>query len=73
MTAAAARAEVDQPPSPQEAGVWLYGEALPKGWLTQDQAGLIMRGVALAQAPAVPEALLQELLGDVREFVDAAV
>jgi superfamily II DNA or RNA helicase len=70
LAAAAARAELEQPPSPQEAGVWLYGEAMPKGWLTQDQAGLVMRAVALAQAPAVPEALLQELLGDVRGFVD---
>jgi len=70
LAAAAARAEVEQPPSPQEAGVWLYGEALPKGWLTQEQAGLVMRGVALAQAPAVPEPLLQELLGDVRGFVE---
>jgi superfamily II DNA or RNA helicase len=71
LAAAAARAELEQPPSPQEAGVWLYGEALPKGWLSQDQAGLVMRAVALAQAPAVPETLLQELLGEVRGFVDA--
>ncbi len=72
LAAAAARAELEQPPSPQEAGVWLYGEALPKGWLTQEQAGLVMRAVTLAQAPAVPEPLLQELLGDVRGFVEMA-
>ncbi len=68
--AAAARAELEQPPSPQEADLWLHGEALPKAWLTQEQVGLVMRAVTLAQAPAVPEPLLQELLGDVRGLVE---
>ena len=73
LAAAAVRAGQATPPSPQQAGIWLYSEALPKGVLTQDQAGLIMRGLALAQgAEAVPEALVRTLAADVALFVEGA-
>ncbi|HSQ06450.1 MAG TPA: helicase, partial [Chromatiaceae bacterium] len=71
LAAAAARAGETIAPAPQQAGVWLYGEALPKGLLTPDQAGLIMRGLALAQgADAVPEPLVRTLAADVALFVE---
>ncbi len=70
LAAAAERAGQKVPPVPQQAGVWLYGEALPKGALSQDQAGLIMRAMALAQgANAVPEPMLRGLAADASAFV----
>jgi len=62
-----------QAPAPEQAGVWLYAEALPQGWLDNGQAALIMRGVSLAQSPNVPDALLQTLLDDSRDFIFSAV
>ncbi len=74
LAAAAVRADQATAPAPQQAGVWLYGEALPRGALNQDQAALIMRGLALAQgADAVPEALVRALAADVAGFVEGAV
>ncbi len=71
LAAAAVRAGRETPPSPQDAGIWLFGEALPKGLLTQEQAALAMRALALAQgADTVPEALVRSLAADVAGFVD---
>lgn len=70
LAAAAVRVGQAIPPAPQEVGVWLYGDVLPKGALTQDQAGLVMRTLALAQsADTVPEPMLRELAADVGVFV----
>ena len=69
LAAAANQTGLDYPPSPREAGVWLYGEALPKALLSQEQGAAIMRVVALASAPTVPEALIREILEDARDFV----
>ncbi len=55
----------------QDAGVWIYSEALPKGFLTQDDAALIMRALALAQSPSVPENMVNDLCLDVELFVSA--
>jgi superfamily II DNA or RNA helicase len=72
LCAAALRAGQDAAPTPQHAGVWLYAEALPLGLLTQDQAGLLMRALALAQAgESVPEPLVRTLAADTAEFVAA--
>ncbi|MEZ5449764.1 MAG: hypothetical protein R3E89_12590 [Thiolinea sp.] len=49
--------------------MWLYGEALPNGWLDAAQAGLVGRALALTQAPQVPVPMLEALLEDVRQFV----
>jgi superfamily II DNA or RNA helicase len=68
LTSAADRAGLDVPPVLREAGVWVFGEALPKGKLNQDDAALIMRGVSLAQSPSVPENLVRELAADVEEY-----
>ena len=69
LAAAAGRAGLDQPVAAREAGVWIYGEALPKGLLNQEEAGLIMRGVTLAQSQSVPELLITGLFDDVELFV----
>ena len=74
LAAAAVRADREIAPTPQQAGVWLFGEALPKGVLTQDQAGLVMRAIALAQgADVVPELMLRGLADDVGAFVAEAL
>ena len=58
------------PKTTQEAGVWVYGDAMPKGILTPEEAGLIMRGIALGQSDTVPEDLLADLVDDVTQFVE---
>ncbi len=72
LAAAARRAERDQPPTPAEAAIWLYGEALPSGRLQADDAALLMRAIALAQGgDAVPEPLLTALADDSARFIGA--
>ena len=57
-------------PEPQRAGVWLYGEILPRGLLDQNQAALMARALALAQSGSdLPEAMVRELAGDAEGFV----
>jgi len=70
LCAAALLAGRAQPPSPREAGIWLYGEALPTGAIEPADAALVMRAIALAQAAdAVPLALLEDLAVDTEPFV----
>lgn len=49
--------------------VGIHAEAIPNGWRDQEEAALVMRAVALAQAPELPASLLEQLLDDVRGFV----
>ncbi len=58
--------------TPQEVGVWLYGEALPRGILGQDDAALIMRALALAGAASVPGKMVRDLCLDVEVFIGIA-
>jgi hypothetical protein len=59
-----------QPPGPRDAGIWLFGEAIPTGAIDQSDAALVMRAIALAQdADAVPLALLEALAADTEVFV----
>jgi len=72
LATAAARGGQGRAPTPEQAGVWLFSEALPQGWLDQGQAALIMRGLSLAQASELPDALLASLLEDSRGFIHVA-
>ncbi len=56
-------------PTAQQAGVWLHGEALPKGLLNAEQAAILMRALALAQAPELPVTLVEEILEDTRSLL----
>lgn len=69
LAASAVRGEKSQAISIDQAGVWVYSEALPKGWLDEAQAALIMRGVALLQSDSIPMPLLEALLQECRAFV----
>lgn len=63
-------AGLDTPKTPAEAGVWIYSEAMPGGFLTNDDAGLIMRAIGLGQSDNVPESLVADLMDDATFFVD---
>lgn len=57
------------PPVPAEhAPVWLYGTAVPKGWLTPDDAALVLRACAMSAAPGVPLDLGAALSREARGF-----
>ena len=73
LATAADRAGLAAPVELREAGVWVFGDALPKGLLNQDAAALLMRGISLAQSPAVPENLVRELAADVEDFCAGSV
>ncbi|MBK5938601.1 hypothetical protein CCR96_04885 [Halochromatium roseum] len=73
LAAAAHRVGRADPPSPSQAGIWLYGEVLPAGLLEQPDVALLMRAIALGQgADAVPEALLTALADDAAAFIEGA-
>jgi superfamily II DNA or RNA helicase len=73
LAAAAQRVGRADPPSPSQAGIWLYGEVLPAGLLQQQDAALLMRAIALGQGgDAVPDTLLTVLAEDVDRFVSKA-
>lgn len=73
LAAAAHRVGRADPPSPSQAGIWLYGEVLPAGLLEQSDIALLMRAIALGQgADAVPEALLTALADDAAVFIEGA-
>ena len=69
LATAAQRAGLDIPKTAAEAGVWVYSEAIPKGFLTQEEAGLIMQAVGMSQAPTVPEMLMDQLMKDTAAFI----
>jgi hypothetical protein len=70
LSAAALLTGRDEAPAPREAGIWLYGDAIPKGVIDQADAALMMRAIALAQAgDSVPPALLQDLAADTETLV----
>ncbi len=71
LTAAADRAGMDSPVSTQEAGIWLYGEAIPGGLLNQKDADLITRSISLSQCPSVPEEMIADLLEETESFINA--
>ncbi len=71
LAKASDQAQLTSAVTSQDAGVWLYSEALPKGFLIQDDAALIMRALALGQSPSVPEEMVKDLCLDVEMFISA--
>jgi hypothetical protein len=72
LAGAAQRAGLERAPAAEQAVVWLHGDAVPRGWLSEADAGLVTRALALQQAPQVPGKLVEGLLTDVRAFLGAA-
>ncbi len=73
LHAAAHRASLDAAPRVEEAAVWIFGEAVPKGHIDLEDANAITRAVALAQVPQVPAALLGPIQDDARRLVGREV
>ncbi len=69
LAVAADRAGNEAPVSASEAGVWIFGEAIPAGALDAEDANLIMKGVSLAQGQDVPETLVADLVNDAARFI----
>ena len=62
MTALLAiRADCAAVPESSRAAVWLYGELIPAGRATAEEAGAVLRARALSEAPEVPDALAAEI------------
>ncbi len=66
VAAVAGRGELQKAPTFEQAGIWIYSEALPGGWIDESQAALVMRSLALLNAVSVPIEQLQELLLEAR-------
>ena len=69
LHAAAHRAALDAAPRIEDAAVWLFGEAVPKGYVDMEDANAITRAVALAQVPRLPAGLVQPVCDDARRLV----
>ena len=69
VAAVAGRGELTLAPAMDQAGIWIYSEALPKGWIDETQAALVMRTLALINGVSVPVEQLQELLAAARGLV----
>jgi len=67
----AGSAGLNQAPVPEQAGVWLYGEALSQGVVNNEQIVAILRAMSLGQAQTIPEVLLYEVLEDTRSLVNS--
>lgn len=74
LAAAAVRTGRTDAPTPQQLGVWLYGDALPAGQIDTAAAGVLMQALALSQArDSVPESLLDAMLRDAEAFIQASL
>ncbi|MES2643584.1 MAG: SNF2-related protein [Myxococcota bacterium] len=69
VLAGAARAGGVATIRPEEAAVWLYGTALPRGWIGHEDAALVLRAQALAGAQSVPGEMAAGLLREARAFL----
>lgn len=63
-------AGLDTPVHAAEAGVWIYGEALPQGVLQESDAALLMRAISLNQSGSLPSELFDDLLDDAAPFIE---
>jgi hypothetical protein len=69
LAAAADRAGLGATIDPRQAGIWLYGEALPKQIITMEESTLLMRAISLAQGDAIPEEMVRALASDAEIFL----
>ena len=64
-------ASLDKPIAASESGVWIFGEALPKGLLNEAEANLLMRGIGLNQAEKLPLELFTVFLQEADIFISS--
>ena len=63
-------AGLDKTVSATEAGVWIFGEALPQGVINEAEANLVMRGIGFAQAQTLPPEVFSNFLQDASLFIE---
>jgi superfamily II DNA or RNA helicase len=71
LAGAAHRAGLERAPTADQAVVWIHAQAVPRGWLGLEDAGLVTRALALQQAADVPASLVGALLADAHGFLVA--
>ncbi len=69
LTIAAIAAGRKQIPAMEKASVWLYSEVLPQQLMTTEQINTIVRVISLSQNLDVPDALVEQALGDTQHLV----
>jgi superfamily II DNA or RNA helicase len=72
VAASAARQEADRIPETSQVPVWVFGELVPAGLLTSEEATAVTRTVSLAAAGEIPLPLLEQALVDARGLVARA-
>ncbi len=72
LSAAAAKADLPQALSAEEAPLWVYAEAVPGGILTPEQATSVVRAISLRNTSTVPSTLVLDVLEDTRSLVAQA-
>lgn len=70
LCAAGERAGKSAALGPAEVGIWAFAQALPQGILDQQEVGLLMRALGLAQGEEVPASLVMELVADATRFIE---
>lgn len=63
------RAGRDAPPAGEQLAVWLYGDLVPRGFASPDEAAGLLRAHGLAQAADVPAGLVAAAFDDARRVV----
>jgi len=69
VAAVCRRGNVERRPSSGELAVWLYGTALPKGYIEPEEAASVSRALALADSIEVPGTLMEEVMNDAMTMV----
>jgi len=64
-------AGLDKPIAASEAGVWIYGEALPQNMLSEAEANLLMRGIGLNMSGKLPPELFAGFYQDADIFISS--
>ncbi|MCQ8102837.1 SNF2-related protein [Methylomonas sp. SURF-2] len=60
-----------QAPAATEVAVWLYTDIVPRGLLSNEQAGQVVQIVSLSMGSALPEALIRQAASDAKQLLAA--
>ncbi|WP_290648464.1 DEAD/DEAH box helicase, partial [Aquisalimonas sp.] len=63
---AALRGHLAQPPAAADMTAWLYAEAVPRGWLDNEEATAILKAEGLARSVDLPPPLVEQALNEAR-------
>ena len=69
VAAVISQTDAVNPPELANAAVWIYSDGLPRGLLSNEQAGMIMGAISMMNASILPEDLIVRVLEDARELI----